>query len=243
MPFPVTWGSRTWNDGPTLLADVGTDACEGGGAVVDGQPPCRWVAAMVQDGALERELAVGLVAALLQRRDQAAALAEAARLAVALEGHELADLVFLALDAFDTGLLLTADPLQPGASVEDALLRAAWSLADLSDPALRARLLPRLRNAGLTDLECIALVNHGDPDEIRTWLPAILVETVPPDAVEALIGALSHREEVREALLESFEAARPDARADLLEAITRTDRGKALRAVLARLVPTRAAEA
>lgn len=243
MPFPVTWGSQAWNDGPALLAAVIADARAGGGEVVEGQSPCLWVAEMVAAGSLERELAVGLVAALLQQREEAAALVEAARLAVSLDGTELSDLVLMALDAFDTGLLLTADPLRPGASVEDALLRAAWRLADLSDPATRARVLPRLRNAGLSDLECMALVRHGTPEEIRIWLPAILVEAIPPGSVEALIEMLSAPGAVREAVLEAFQEARPDARADLLEAITSSDRGRALRDVLARLVPTSPAEA
>lgn len=236
MSFPVTWKERSWADGPSLLNDVVQDARAG-------RAPSRWLAAMVEQGALPKDLAVGLVAALLQRRDEAGAVTEAARLAGRLGHVELGELLLMSLDAFDTGFLLTADPLLPGQSVEDALLRAAGVVVDLSDDTARARLLPRLRNAGLSGLECTALVRHGTADEIRTWLPAVLIEGVPESAMDTLVDALADREEVREPLLEAFEEARPDARADLLAAITASDRKKALRDVVARLVPTLAAEA
>ncbi len=244
MSFPVTWADRTFSDGPSLLGAVLADAEAGGGQVVAGQAPSRWLAAMVEGGALDPELAVGLCAAMLQNRARPGAITEAARLAANLARRELAELLLVSLDAFDTGLLLTADPLDPGAgSVEDALLRAAWATADLDDPAIRERLVPRLRNAGLVALECITLVRHGAADEILEGLPAILIEGVPDSAAESLIDALSAREDVREALIASFVEARPDARAALLEAITKSDRKQALRAVIARLVPTTAAEA
>jgi len=243
MPFPLSHAGRTWNDGPALLAAVIADARGEGAGSFSAEGPAEWLGALVDASKLEPDLAVGLVAALLQRRDEAGAVAEASRLAVRLGRRDLGDLLLMALDACDTGLLLTADPRRPARSVEDALLDAAGQLADLSNPDIRGRLLPRLRNAGLVAHECAALTRYGTVDEIRMWLPAILLEGVPEGAAEPLIDALVERDDARDALIDAFLQANPADRAALLEAITHSDRRAALRDVVTRLVPSRRAEA
>ncbi|MBW1881732.1 MAG: hypothetical protein JRI25_00165 [Deltaproteobacteria bacterium] len=235
MPFPLTLAEHTWKDGPELLAAVLADAKAGGGQVVAGHGPSHWLGDLVDQGALEPELAVGLVAALLQQRGDAGAVSEAARLAVQLGRDELGELVVMSLDAFDTALLLTADPLHSGASVEDALLTAAVQLADLAIPEMRAQLLPRLRNAGLTGLECQLLAQHGDENEIRLWLPAVLTEGLPDGASGALVEGLARGGEETDALLDVLEEADPRVREMLWEAIARSDRRKQLQSVVTRL--------
>jgi len=243
MPFPVTHAGHTWADGPSLLAAVIADARGEGTGAFSADGPAAWLGDLVDGSALEPELAVGLVAALLQRRDEAGAVAEAARLAVRLGRKDLGDLLLMALDACDTGLLLTSDPRRPTRSIEDALLDAAGQLADLSNDGVRARLLPRLRNAGLVAHECAALARHGTVDEIRTWMPAILLEGVPEGGADALVDALADRDDARDALIDAFLQARPADRAALLDAIAHSDRRAALRNVVTRLVPGRRAEA
>lgn len=243
MPFPITVGEHTWADGPALLAAVLADARAGGGTVIDDAPPSTWVADLVEQGVLEHALAVGLVAAVLQQASEASAVAEAARLAARLDHPDLGELLLTSLDAFDTGLLLTADPLAPGRSVEDALLEGAYLLTDLSDDETRADLLPRLRNAGLTGMECRALAAHGSPDEIRTWLPAVLIEGLPEGAAAALAAGLRRGGDVTEALIEVCEATDPALRRAVLDAIEARDDRRELREVVARLVPREAGQA
>jgi hypothetical protein len=243
MPFPLTLGEHTWKDGPELLEAVLADARAGGGQVVAGQGPSRWLGDLVDLGALDLDLAVGLVAALLQQREDAGAVAEASRFAVQLGRKELGELVVMSLDAFDTALLLTADPLRPGASVEDALLEAAVRLGDLAVPELRARLLPRLRNAGLTSLECQILARHGTASEVLLWLPAVLTEGIPEGTSGALVDGLARGGDETDALLDVLEDADDRVRTLLWEAIQSSDRRKQLQNVVARLLKGPEAEA
>jgi len=243
MPFPLTLGQHTWKDGPDLLAAVLADAKAGGGQVVAGRGPSQWLGDLIEAGALEPELAVGLVAALLQQRTDACAVSEAARLAVLLGRADLGELVVMSLDAYDTAFLLTADPLRRAASVEDALLDAAVRLADLAEPEVRARLLPRLRNAGLTSLECMILARHGTASEIRLWLPAVLTEGLPEGSPGSLVEGLARGGPETDALLEVLEAAEAEVRALVWKAIQDSDHRKALQGVVTRLLRGPLAEA
>jgi hypothetical protein len=170
MPFPMLIGARSLAAAPDLAAAFIEDASAGGGTVVPERSPSQWVLGAVEAGALEREVAVGLAAAVLRSR-QAASVAEGARLAAGLAHPRLTEMLAQALVAYDVGLLLHADPVVPGQSVEDALLHAWAATADLSNPGARGELLARLRNAGLHTLERAVLTQHASPAEIRRWFP------------------------------------------------------------------------
>src|SRR5690606_18277346 len=103
--------------GPELVAAVVDDATRGGGTVVAGQRPSEWLVALVEQGAMPIDLAVGLVAAMLQSHRDAASICEAAALAAALRRSELAELLVLSIEALDVGLLLETAPHGQGASV------------------------------------------------------------------------------------------------------------------------------
>lgn len=200
MPFPLTLAGRTISTPPQLASFVISDAQAGGGTVVPGQVPSRWVMDLVRAGQLEEPLAVGLAAALL-RTEQPGALTEGARLAGQLKHPRLADMLAAAVSSHDVGLLLHPDPVVAGASVEDALLRAWANVADLARPDVRGSMLERLRNAGLTDVEVRVLGAHGTPEEIRRWLPAVFAEGAPRGVGEGLSTALSRGGEVTTAVL------------------------------------------
>lgn len=240
MPFPVSLGSTTWPDGPALLAAVADDARAGGGSVVAGQYPSQWLLGLVSAGALEQDLAVGLVAALLRSSSEAAVLAEATRIAVALDEGALGALVVACLEAFDTGVLLTSDPRGEAESVEDLLLRAAVHLADLDQPELRARVLPRLRHAGLPELELAVLAAHGDLEELQLWLPPVLVEPLSPPGAAALAARVIADPSTRDALCAVLLDAPAAPRAAVLGALLQQPGGAHL---APRLVPTPTAEA
>lgn len=185
MPFPIRVGNRTYANAPSFAAAVTTDAKSGGGTVVSGRLPSHWVVDLVRAGALEADIAVGLAAALIRARD-AASVCEGARLAALLGDRKLAELLPVALAGHDTGLLLHADPVMPGQSVEDALLRAWAVVAPNEDAATRGDLLDKLRHAGLTDVEAHVLAVFGTADEIRRWLPVVLIEGLPRGATDSL---------------------------------------------------------
>lgn len=159
-------------------------------------------------------MAVALVAALLQD-PQPAVLVESAHLARALGRRELGQVLVAALEAHDVGVLLVAAPGEAQGSVEDVLLLAAAELADLTDPGVRSGLLERLRLSGLAETELEVLSRAGTPEEVRTWLPAILSESLPSGA--SLVRLL-RRPETREhtvRILEELDAESRQAAWDL----------------------------
>jgi len=206
MPFPLTVGGRNVASPPELAALAQADAAGAGGTVVAGQRPWQWILGLVQSGALDAKLAMGLGAALLQNAN-AVTVAEGARVAEALHPSPLGRLVLLALDAHDSALLLQNDPARPDSSVEDSLLRCAVVVAPLDQPGVRERLLTRLRHAGLPDLELIVLLAHGSLDEVRWWMPALLEEELEAHDLVLVRGRAARDDEVaawlREHVLES----------------------------------------
>ncbi len=179
MPFPLTVGSVVVPDPGALAVLVREELAAP--RVVPGRRPAAWVAELAASGALETRLAVGLAAAMVQNPDPGT-ICEGARLAGALGHRILGPVLVKALAAHDASLLLQVDPAGDGASVEDTLLSVVPQLADLADPEVRGPLLAYLRHAGLPELEVPILAEHGDPAELRTWLPAILAEGLSPDA-------------------------------------------------------------
>ncbi len=191
MSFPLEIGDHVVADPAALAALVRDDSGPQSGGVVPGKRPAGWVLDLVEAGRLERRLAIGLAAALIQHPDPITAC-EGARLARALGEVALGTLLVRALRAHDTALLLRVDPAGAGASVEDTLLRAAVETADLGDATLRKELLERLRHAGLPELEIPTLLEHGDAEDLRTWLPAVLAEGLD-DEDEPLLRARLER--------------------------------------------------
>jgi len=185
MPFPLTVGGRTVASPPELAALAQTDADGPGGTVVPGKRPCEWIPELVASGALELGLARGLGAALLQNANPTT-VAEGARIAQALTPSPLDQLVLMALDVHDAVLLLQNDPARPEFSVEDSLLRSAVEVAPLDDDATRAKLLMRLRHAGLPELELQVLLDHGSLVEVAHWMPALLEEGVGEEGLGRL---------------------------------------------------------
>lgn len=185
MSFPLTVGDHTVATPAALAQLVHADAVGHSGTVIGGQRPHQWVFGLVERGALERRLAIGLTAALIHHATPET-VCEGARLAATLGERLLALVVVSALDAHDVGLLLAADPANPQGSVEDALLRAAVQVSDLADPAVRRPLLERIRHAGLVDIEIPALFDHGDVLDFDAWLPAILADEVSDELVAAI---------------------------------------------------------
>jgi len=194
MSFPLTIGEHVVEDPPALAALVARDAAGPGGSVVVGQRPWEWILALVEQGALPTELAVGLAAALLQQPD-AATIAEGARLASALHPSPLDELVVHALGAHDMLVLLQVDPAEPSRSVEDTLLHAAVAVAPLGAADHRAALLERLRNAGLSGLEARVLLTHGELWELRRWLPALRSEGLPSGSEELVAQRVARGDE------------------------------------------------
>lgn len=240
MSFPLSLGPHRWEDGPALLAAVSEDARAGGGSVVAAERPSQWLPSLVRSGALDASMAVGLVAALLKSSDDPAVLAEAARIALALEHPALGDMLVACIEVYDTGLLLAHDPLGEASSVEDVLLEAAVRLANLDEASVRGSLLPRLRNAGLASLELTTLVGHGSVDELRQDLPGVLVEALPPGGAARIADRLQADPDAQEAILEVLWAG-PDApRSEVMTALLARKGGRALGL---RLIPTQAAEA
>ena len=185
MAFPLNVGDRTVADPPALATLVRDDCGAVSGTVVAGSRPNQWIPGLVAEGRLERRLAVGLAAALMQNPEPGT-VCEGARLAVRLGERVLGGVLIRALTSHDTALLMQVDPGGHGESVEDTLLLLAPTLADLDDAAIRGALLERLRNAGLPALELRILCDHGDAEELRIWLPAVLVEELGDDEVAAL---------------------------------------------------------
>ncbi len=195
MSFPVTVGGRVVASPPELAALAQADANGPGGTVVPGLRPWQWIVGLVQAGALDPKLAMGLGAALLQNANPVT-VAEGARLAEALHPSPLDRLVLLALDAHDAALLLQNDPARPEFSVEDSLLRSAAAVAPLDNDTVRANLLTRLRHAGLPELELIVLLAHGSPTEIALWMPALLEEGLDEQGWMLVRGRAGRDDEV-----------------------------------------------
>jgi hypothetical protein len=186
MPFPLVVGDLTVPDPPALAALVQAE-CGPVPVQVPGRRPAQWVMDLVESGALERRLAIGLSAALLQNA-AAATVCEGARLARRLREPLLGPILVRALQSHDTGLLLQVDPAVDDTSVEDTLLAAAEDVADFADEGVRASFLEYLRHAGLPALEVRVLARWGSTFELETWLPAVLAEPMTEDARAALAG-------------------------------------------------------
>jgi hypothetical protein len=202
VSFPLDLPDRTLASAPDLARLVLDDAVAGGGTVFSGQRPNIWLARLVHEGRLERKLAVGLCAALV-RSGRPTAVAEAARLTESLDLHELADLLPAALDGLDVATLLMAEDPASERSVEDVLL-GAWARVLRPDSAgSRDRLLTRLRNAGLRNLELAVLARTADPSTLSASLPPILVEDLATGDVAVLGQALVREPEVADALAKS----------------------------------------
>jgi hypothetical protein len=185
MPFPLRIGLQTFSSAPAFAHAVIQDCRAGGSTVVPGLEPSQWVPDLVRTGALEAELAVALGAALMRAKN-AAAITEGARIAMALDDRRLGAMLPNAVAGHDIGLLLHGDPLRPGQSVEDALLRAWAAVGPLEDAATRAEVLERLRNASLTEAEIQVVSLWSSPAEIRRWLPAIVVEGLAESSMPTL---------------------------------------------------------
>lgn len=186
MSFPLQIADRTVDSPPELAELVRQDADGPGGSVVPDQRPWEWVMGLVGSSRLDHGLALALGAALLREADPAT-VAEGARLARALHPSPLDELLVHAVDAHDPLVLLQVDPAEPSRSVEDTLLRAVVELADLRPPAVRGRVLEHLRHAGLPGLEIRVLLRHGDVEDLRRWLPAVLEEGLDEEGL-ALVG-------------------------------------------------------
>ncbi len=196
MDFPLKVGDLEVADAPALAA-LARAECGPGGPLRLPVRPHVWVPSLVAEGALAPRLAVALAAAFLQSAE-AATVCEGARLAVRLAEPALGPLILRALRDQDTALLLQVDPGEhdpagPGSpsgerSVEETLLRAAATALDLREPVVRRALLARLRDAHLPDVELAVLAGYGDAEELRSGLPAILAEELPPD-LRALLEA------------------------------------------------------
>jgi hypothetical protein len=193
MSFPLSVAGRSIADPPALADLVRADSGPGNGQVVRGKRPAEWIVDLVADGVLAPRLAIGLAAALIHQT-HAAGICEGARLARALGDPALGTLILRALDAHDTALLLANDPGSADGSVEDGLLAAAAVLCDLTNPTIRRAILGKLRNAGLRELELPMLLSHGEPDDLREWLPAVLAETLT-EAETAMLSARGARED------------------------------------------------
>lgn len=185
MSFPLTLGDRVVADPPSFAMLVREDCGAASGAVVPGMRPSAWIPMLVAEGRLEKRLAIGLAAALVQNPEPAT-ICEGARLAASLGERVLGGVLVRALTAHDTALLMQVDPGGQGASVEDTLLLHAPALAELDDPTIRRTLLERLRNAGLPAVELRILCDHGDAEDLRTWLPAVLTEELGADERAAI---------------------------------------------------------
>src|SRR5687768_2866825 len=82
-PFPLPVGDRTVAAPPALATLVRDDCGAESGTVVPGARPNLWIPGLVAEGRLERRLAIGLAAALLQNPEPGT-ICEGARLAVRL---------------------------------------------------------------------------------------------------------------------------------------------------------------
>lgn len=220
VSFPLRIGDRRIPDPPALAQAVREDAAAGGGQLLAGERPRDWVMGLVATKVIERDLAIALVAALLQD-PTATTLVECTHLARALGGHDLGAVLSSASEAHDVGVLLVAAPGEDNRSVEDVLLLAATALVDATDDVLRRALLERLRNAGLSTAELQLLARGGSPEDVRTWLPSILLEG---GADPAAIAELLSRKDTREASIRVLMELDEDVRRTLWTAARAVDR-------------------
>jgi hypothetical protein len=226
MPFPLRIGVQTFHSAPLFAHAVINDCRAGGGTVVPGLEPSQWVPDLVRTGALEPDLAIALGAALLRAKNPAA-ISEGARIAMALGDRRLGEMLPNAVAGHDMGLLLHTDPLRPGQSVEDALLRAWASVGPLSEPETRAEVLDRMRNASLIDAEIEVLALWATPQEIRRWLPAVVVEGLPHTAMSTLAAGFRRGADEALALCDGLAPLSRAVRAGVWEVLDSEDPGLA----------------
>lgn len=222
MPFPLRIGVQTFPNAPAFAQAVIEDCRSGGGSVVPGLEPSQWVPDLVRTGALEPDLAVALGAALLRARNPAA-VAEGARIAMALGDSRLGEMLPNAVAGHDMGLLLHADPLRPGQSVEDALLRAWAAVGPLQDPDARGEVLERMRNASLSEAEIDIVASWCTPAEIRRWLPAIVIEGLPVATLPTLAAGFRRGADEALALCDGLAPLPRSARTRVWDALNAED--------------------
>lgn len=225
MSFPLRIGERLIPGPPALAQLVRADAATPG-TVFEGQSPRDWVPALIDRKLLTLDLAVGLVAALLQD-PSAPTLVECSHLARALGDPRLGDVLLSAVQAHDVGVLLL--PGEDGHSVEDMLLIAAAQLSPATDAEVRGKLLEGLRHAGLPTAELAVLAKAGSAEEVRTWLPALLEEDLPDGTG---IAALLTRSQTRESAIAVLLALEPPERRALWELARAADKTVAVDARL-----------
>lgn len=194
MPFPVAYDGVRHDAPPSLAAAVFA-------AARSGRRPDVFVVRAAREGALSRDEAVGLCAALIQTQEPAA-VAAGARAAAGVGDGALLRLLVVAAGSLDVGVLLTADA--DGRSVEDWLLDAAVALLG-DEPDVRRALLDLLRPAGLVAHEVRVLALRGDADEIAAELPAALLEGLPPGAADPVARGLLRGGDVALALIAAVE--------------------------------------
>jgi hypothetical protein len=199
VPFPIQTDFLNVTSGPELLERLEADALAGGGTVIPALGPSGWIERLLDNDSLNRQEAIGLAAALIQK-GTAATACEGARLAAQLNEPSLGALILHALDGLDIGELLTIDPVTGDGSTEDTLLICGQRIIDHSDKNQRHALLIHLRRAGLTENEFALLTSSGSPTEIRLWLPAILQEVESLVSLEPLNHILARGDEYAEAL-------------------------------------------
>jgi hypothetical protein len=220
VSFPLRIGDHRFATPPSLAQAVREDAAAGGGRVVPGQKPRDWVLGLVTAKLLPKELAVALVAALLQD-PTASTLTECCHLARALSSVELGAVLMSAAESHDVGVLLVAAPGEQDRSVEDVLLLAAADLIDAADASLRVPLLEQLRYAGLSQAELKVLARGATDEEVRIWLPSVLLED-PVDGVH--LAELLVRPATRKATIDALNALDEPRRRTLWSAARDADR-------------------
>lgn len=210
MKFPLEVGEATFDSPMHLARAVLTDARTGEATLPGADSPSAWLLMCLEDGTLEPDMVRGLAATLIQAR-LPGALTEGARVAAGAKMPEFADLIRLALDAHDVGLLLSPDPFFSESSVEDVLLEAWVSLAPVADPEVRAALLGRLRHAGLPRQELQVLLTSGDEDELDRWMPAVLSEGLDDHQIDALAQTIETDHGRREAVVGAIKRCQSSA--------------------------------
>ena len=172
MPFPFTSDDQTVATPADLMRRVLDELSD-----LDVQnQTATWLQALHPTHLQTEELTA--LAAALATRTEPGALQTAAKLTEHLKDARLGALLLQACMSIDLGALLTPLPSSNNDSVEDVLLRTIVQTADLNDPAIRTRLLTKLRETGHSDLELHILGHHGSALDIVQSLPGLLAEGI-----------------------------------------------------------------
>jgi hypothetical protein len=198
MNFPITVCGLTFTNPRAFSAAVIEDAKAGGGRFVEGKRPCVWLKEAMKAGEIDRVNVLSLVAFLAQS-DEAAAVAEGIRIALALSLGELSPVFIAVLEHGGLDILLQPDPLTPQDSIQDAFLMGALALMDQNDDESRAVVLRHLRHGGLQEEEAKLILGHGSVEELQAHLPAIWLDLIPTPAEVAV--ALVRGKDVADVML------------------------------------------